>query len=51
VRKLNDGREFEIVKIFHEPPVLEKQLLDMGWRGDIRTTGEFFYYGVYKYNH
>ena len=47
-RKLNDGREFEIVKIFHEPSVLEKQLLEMGWRGEVRTTGEFFYYGVFK---
>lgn len=48
VRKLNDGREFEIVKIFHEPPVLEKRLLEMGWRGEVRTTDEFFYFGAFS---
>jgi len=44
-RKLNDGRTFNIVKVFHDPPQLERQLRDLGWRGSVGTTGEFFYYG------
>jgi demethylmenaquinone methyltransferase/2-methoxy-6-polyprenyl-1,4-benzoquinol methylase len=47
VRKLNDGREFEIVKIFHSIPQLEKDLIERGWYGEIHTSGEFFYYGVF----
>jgi demethylmenaquinone methyltransferase/2-methoxy-6-polyprenyl-1,4-benzoquinol methylase len=45
VRRLNDGRKFEIVKIYYEPSELEKQLNMLGWHGYIRTTGKFFYYG------
>lgn len=44
-RKLNDGREFEIVKIFYEPSELERRLDDLGWRGWVRTSGKFFLYG------
>lgn len=45
VRKLNDGRQFEIVKIYYDPPKLEQRLNNMGWDGYIRTTGRFFLYG------
>ena len=41
-RKLNDGREFSIVKIFYEPSALERRLTDMGWRGWVRSTNKFF---------
>jgi len=44
-RKLNDGREFRIVKVFYEPKVLEKRLKKDGWEGQICSTGKFFYYG------
>ena len=44
-RKLNDGRTFNIVKVFHDPAQLERQLRDLGWSGLVGTTGEFFYYG------
>jgi len=44
-RKLNDGREFSIVKVFHDPSTLERQLLDAGWEGWVRATGQFFLYG------
>jgi demethylmenaquinone methyltransferase/2-methoxy-6-polyprenyl-1,4-benzoquinol methylase len=44
-RKLNDGREFQIVKIFYEPSVLEKRLSDKGWSGWVRSSGRFFLYG------
>ena len=44
-RELNDGRAFEIVKVFYEPDGLAAQLEPLGWRGDFRTTANFFIYG------
>lgn len=44
-RTLNDGREFRVVKIFYEPTVLERQLAQRGWKGSVRSTGQFFLYG------
>jgi ubiquinone/menaquinone biosynthesis C-methylase UbiE len=45
-RTLNDGREFRVVKIFYEPTVLERQLVQRGWKGNVRSTGRFFLYGA-----
>ncbi|HKC66186.1 MAG TPA: class I SAM-dependent methyltransferase [Pyrinomonadaceae bacterium] len=45
-RRLNDGREFRIVKMFYEPVVLEQRLLEIGWRGQVHRTGKFFVYGA-----
>ncbi len=44
-RRLNDGREFQIVKVFHEPSRLQRQLLERGWQAQVKTSGEFFLYG------
>ncbi len=44
-RKLNDGREFNIVKVFYEPAALERRLAGLGWRGSVRSTDKFFLYG------
>jgi len=44
-RKLNDGREFDVVKVFYEPAELERRLVDGGWKGWVRSTGRFFLYG------
>jgi len=44
-RKLNDGRTFNIVKIFHDPDRLKCELEKRGWTGEVHATGEFFYYG------
>ena len=44
-RRLNDGREFSIVKVFYEPALLEQRLADCGWEGWVRSTGQFFVYG------
>ena len=44
-RRLNDGREFEIVKVFYEPAGLKRRLLERGWRGSVRSTGTFFLHG------
>jgi len=44
-RRLNDGREYTIVKVFHEPASLEQRLSSLGWKGWIRSSGQFFLYG------
>lgn len=45
-RRLLDGREYTIVKVFHRPDGLTAALASLGWSADIRTTGQEFYYGV-----
>ncbi|MFC2150149.1 class I SAM-dependent methyltransferase [Calditrichota bacterium] len=47
-RKLNDGRQFNIVKVFYDPAELEHRLNDLGWQGKVATTGEFFLYGMFE---
>ena len=47
-RKLNDGSEFDIVKIFYQPQELEARLRGLGWRGWVRTTERFFLYGSFE---
>jgi demethylmenaquinone methyltransferase/2-methoxy-6-polyprenyl-1,4-benzoquinol methylase len=37
-RTLADGREFEVVKRWYEPEVLERDLAALGWQSSIRTT-------------
>jgi 2-polyprenyl-3-methyl-5-hydroxy-6-metoxy-1,4-benzoquinol methylase len=44
-RKLNDGREFRIVKIFHEPAALAAKLAPLGWRAELQQTARYFIYG------
>jgi SAM-dependent methyltransferase len=44
-RRLDDGREFQIIKRFYEPGALEDQLAALGWECRVQTTGEFFIYG------
>ncbi len=45
-RRLNDGQEFEIVKIFYEPDRLASRLADLGCRIDVHTTARYFLYGM-----
>jgi 2-polyprenyl-3-methyl-5-hydroxy-6-metoxy-1,4-benzoquinol methylase len=47
-RKLNDGREFHIVKIFYEPAALYRKLRKLGWLGTVRSSGKFFFYGIVR---
>jgi demethylmenaquinone methyltransferase/2-methoxy-6-polyprenyl-1,4-benzoquinol methylase len=42
-RRLDDGREFRIVKRFHEPAELQRRLARLGWRAAVRRTAEFLY--------
>jgi demethylmenaquinone methyltransferase/2-methoxy-6-polyprenyl-1,4-benzoquinol methylase len=44
-RRLNDGREFSVIKVFYEPAVLERRLIELGWKGHVRSSGRFFLYG------
>ena len=44
-RKLNDGRRFTIVKVFHEPEQLGASLRDAGLQPALRLTESYFIYG------
>jgi 2-polyprenyl-3-methyl-5-hydroxy-6-metoxy-1,4-benzoquinol methylase len=44
-RKLNDGREYRIVKLFYRPEELAAKLSAIGWRADIRQTEHYFIHG------
>lgn len=45
VRRLNDGREFQIYKIFYEDQALKHRLAQLGWRAEINQTADYFLYG------
>jgi len=45
LRRLDDGREYHIVKRFYEPQALQQQLVELGWNAQVQTTREFFIYG------
>jgi SAM-dependent methyltransferase len=47
-RRLNDGREFNVVKIFYEPAVLERRLHQLGWSGRAASSGRFFLHGLFN---
>ena len=44
-RKLNDGREFRIVKIFWEPSMLAARLDAAGWSAALAQTPSYFIHG------
>jgi demethylmenaquinone methyltransferase/2-methoxy-6-polyprenyl-1,4-benzoquinol methylase len=46
LRRLDDGREFCIVKRFYTPEWLKSRLAELGWRVRIHRTGEFFIHGA-----
>ncbi|HEX5012913.1 MAG TPA: class I SAM-dependent methyltransferase [Candidatus Limnocylindrales bacterium] len=47
VRRLDDGREFTIVKVYREPPELEAALRDAGFVDvEVTTTGRYFVLGT-----
>ena len=43
-RKLNDGREFQIVKIFYQPDELKNKLTQVGFKADVKETDNYFIY-------
>jgi demethylmenaquinone methyltransferase/2-methoxy-6-polyprenyl-1,4-benzoquinol methylase len=44
-RSLDDGRRYQIVKVFHEPAVLQERLRNMGWSIEVGATDRYFIYG------
>ena len=50
VRRLNDGREFRVVKIFYEPEDLQSKLGFGGWHAKVQRTPHFFIYGSAQRN-
>jgi trans-aconitate methyltransferase len=49
-RRLGDGREFDIVKVFWEPEDLAAELQDLGWNVSVRRVGGSYLYGVGYYD-
>lgn len=45
-RRLNDGRSFRIVKVFHDVDRLGDQLRAWGWTPDLHATARWFLYGA-----
>jgi len=45
LRRIKDGREFRIVKIFYQPDELQRRLLELGWNPQIDETPNYFLYG------
>jgi hypothetical protein len=45
-RKLNDGRRFTVIKNFYEPDSLHARLRCLGWNGWVRSSGQFFIFGL-----
>jgi demethylmenaquinone methyltransferase/2-methoxy-6-polyprenyl-1,4-benzoquinol methylase len=45
-RRLDDGREFQIIKRFYDPPGLTDALRELGWDASVSATPEFFIYGT-----
>ncbi|MEJ2551118.1 MAG: class I SAM-dependent methyltransferase [Anaerolineales bacterium] len=44
-RRLNDGREFRIVKVFYDAAQLSERLAKTGWQFTIEETSHYFIYG------
>lgn len=45
LRRLKDGREYRIVKVFYQPEDLVSNLTHVGWELTVRTTRHYFIYG------
>ena len=45
LRRLNDGRTFNVYKIFYDHSVLQAHLRRLGWDATIQTTSRYFLYG------
>ena len=44
-RRLNDGSEYRVVKIFHEPQRLAEKLAARGWNAEVSATSRYFLFG------
>jgi demethylmenaquinone methyltransferase/2-methoxy-6-polyprenyl-1,4-benzoquinol methylase len=43
-RTLNDGREFDIIKVYYQPDTLLRLLTAAGFQAEAHTTGSYFIY-------
>ena len=46
LRRLDDGREYRIVKMFHKADVLNAELARLGWNPGMQETETYFVYGA-----
>ncbi len=46
LRRLNDGREFRVVKVFYRPGDLSARLAALGWEVAVQATPNYFLYGT-----
>ena len=44
-RRLNDGREFQVYKVFYDPGELTDRLGQLGWEVTVSQTTHYFLYG------
>ena len=44
-RRLNDGRTFRIVKLFHDPGELTDRLATLSWQTTVQRTSSYFIHG------
>lgn len=44
-RRLNDGREYQIYKVFYDRSRLESRLDALGWEANVMTTEHYFIHG------
>lgn len=45
-RKLDDGREYRVYKVFYEADVLRERLAELGWEFEIARTANYFIHGA-----
>jgi SAM-dependent methyltransferase len=45
-RRLNDGRTFRVVKLFHDPDELAAELQRLGWEANVARTATYFLHGT-----
>jgi demethylmenaquinone methyltransferase/2-methoxy-6-polyprenyl-1,4-benzoquinol methylase len=44
-RKINNGKEYDIIKVFYEPNELQRKFLEHGMKMSISKTANYFIYG------
>ncbi|MBD2100290.1 class I SAM-dependent methyltransferase [Leptolyngbya sp. FACHB-261] len=44
IRKLNNGQEFKVIKVFYQPDDLRDKLTEAGFQADVRGTENYFVY-------
>jgi demethylmenaquinone methyltransferase/2-methoxy-6-polyprenyl-1,4-benzoquinol methylase len=44
-RRLNDGREFQVYKIYYDAEDLQQRLNLLGWDAEVKQTADYFLYG------